>query len=272
MFTRTLTGLSLGLVVVFALLWRLESAVCLLLVIMLLCAWEWCTHFLMGRSAWVKSVYAFWVLIFLSVAIYLATNPSQPLHYLYLITPLSLVFIFSACMYVISSNFANGLSNDWHSGVYYICLPITTAIYFLQFDFGSHKWVVLLIIFMNWGNDILAYMVGRVIGRRRLAPSISPQKTVEGFFAGLAGSLAFASVLNHFILPTQLSTTTVCATSVAVWILGTLGDLYESKLKRSIGIKDSGNLLPGHGGFLDRFDSFLFIIPTGIVSYLLLRG
>jgi phosphatidate cytidylyltransferase len=119
----------------------------------------------------------------------------------------------------------------------------------------------MLLLGVIMGSDTLAYFVGHAVGRHRLAPALSPGKTVEGAFGGLLGGVLGALVVRHLGLG---------AVSVAAAVLlglltagaGMLGDLFESLLKRWAGVKDSGRLFPGHGGALDRLDSLLFGAPV----------
>lgn len=127
-------------------------------------------------------------------------------------------------------------------------------------------------LLITWINDSLAYFVGRAIGKHKLIPRVSPGKTVEGGIAGLMGGIITAVVLGRLLLGPQLG----IAASPFLWALAgavvaaaaQVGDLAESLLKREAGVKDSGTLLPGHGGVLDRFDALFFAIP---VAYWLLR-
>ena len=120
---------------------------------------------------------------------------------------------------------------------------------------------VLSVIACVWATDTGAYFAGRFWGRRKLWPAISPNKTVEGFFGGLVSSVAAAAVAQTVggafgSLPLAM------AFGAAIGVVAPLGDLMESALKRAYGVKDSGRLLPGHGGVLDRFDSLLLVFPV----------
>ncbi|PWK17525.1 phosphatidate cytidylyltransferase [Xanthomarina spongicola] len=118
-----------------------------------------------------------------------------------------------------------------------------------------------------WTNDTFAYLVGKNFGKQKLFPSISPKKTVEGFLGGLF----FASIASYFIATfteTNLSFSNWLILSIIISVFGTLGDLIESKFKRQANVKDSGIIMPGHGGLLDRFDSIIFAAPF---IYLFLR-
>ena len=117
-----------------------------------------------------------------------------------------------------------------------------------------------------WVSDSFAYLVGKNFGRQKLFPSVSPKKTIEGFLGGLL----FASISSYFIaIFTQtLSFNKWLILSIIISIIGTLGDLIESKFKRQANVKDSGIIMPGHGGLFDRFDSIIFAAPF---IYLFLR-
>lgn len=108
-----------------------------------------------------------------------------------------------------------------------------------------------------WANDAVAYLVGSRIGKHKLAPRISPNKSWEGFWAGIVGSVAVWVALSLLGF-SGMSPLLAVATGVAVGLVGVVGDLFESRIKRGAGVKDSGNLMPGHGGLLDRSDSLLF--------------
>ena len=122
---------------------------------------------------------------------------------------------------------------------------------------------------LNWIGDSAAYYAGRLFGRHKLAPVISPKKTMEGAAASVAASVIFAILyLGHFFPRLPWGEAVVLATAGNV--AGQLGDLVESAIKRGAGVKDSGSLLPGHGGILDRVDSSLFTLPVVFVIYRLM--
>jgi phosphatidate cytidylyltransferase len=129
---------------------------------------------------------------------------------------------------------------------------------------GGEHWVLLGVVIAAAG-DTSAYFVGRAFGKRPLSPRLSPNKTVEGALAGLIGSMLFAAVYAAVFLPGVRTWFILCAAAILAGV-NQGGDLFESMLKRAAGVKDSGKLLPGHGGMLDRVDG---IIAAGPVLYLL---
>lgn len=119
---------------------------------------------------------------------------------------------------------------------------------------------VIFALLIVWTTDSGAYFTGRKIGKRKLWPEISPNKTVEGFVGGIIWALITAFIIQ-LISPLTSSMLVLIGITIVASIFGQLGDLVESAIKRHYDVKDSGNLLPGHGGILDRFDSILFVLP-----------
>lgn len=137
-------------------------------------------------------------------------------------------------------------------------LPASVVALRVREDAGW-QWVVLLFV-VTWANDTFAYFTGRFLGKRPLAPRISPKKTWEGFWGGAAGSVGCALAVKFLFLP-GLSVQAAVVLGAGAAVLGPIGDLSESMLKRAAGVKDSGKIIPGHGGLLDRIDAVLFVAP-----------
>ncbi len=153
------------------------------------------------------------------------------------------------------------------TGLVYIGAPFA-MLDFIAYHSGTFDWqVVLGVLLLTWLSDTGAYLAGSNFGKRPLFPRISPNKTWEGFIGG-AILVLISSQIMAFYLP-MLRHRDWLALAVIVIIFGSLGDLVESMLKRSLGVKDSGNVLPGHGGLLDRFDAFIFLLPF-VAAYLIL--
>ena len=129
------------------------------------------------------------------------------------------------------------------------------------FVMPSRSNMILMIIISIWINDTMAYIVGSIIGKRPLS-KISPKKTWEGTIGGMILSIVVVGLIAFFVLNSGAITSYIMLLAAFACVAGTFGDLLESKLKRMAGVKDSGNIMPGHGGFLDRFDSLLLAIPA----------
>lgn len=126
---------------------------------------------------------------------------------------------------------------------------------------------VLSVFIIVWGNDTGAYITGSLLGKTPLFPRLSPHKTVEGFYGGIVTSMVLGVLMIYFF-PNEFgyhSVGTMLWYGILIGILADLGDLFESMLKRRAGVKDSGSLIPGHGGVLDRIDSFLFAIAGSFI-------
>lgn len=177
------------------------------------------------------------------------------------ILPVFLVIMVAGELYYRKSNLQNVAISFF--GLIYIpmCLSLMFQLrnfmvntFFINWAFS----IPLLLIATIWINDTMAYIVGSFIGKRPLS-SVSPNKTWEGTIAGILISVLFVSKVLGIWIPIQEKYIFLISTVAA--IAGTFGDLFESKLKRLAGVKDSGTMMPGHGGFLDRFDSILFAVP-----------
>ena len=128
------------------------------------------------------------------------------------------------------------------------------------------RFFVFLLVFSTWASDTFAFAVGKFMGKNKLCPEISPGKTQEGALGGFIGTIVTALIFSAIF---KFSLLHALAIGLIIAIMAPLGDLIESILKRACGAKDSGNIIPGHGGILDRFDSLLFAAPA-VYAYLLL--
>lgn len=153
-------------------------------------------------------------------------------------------------------------------GIVYVCIPFTLLAYYKTncvlsvggngSDFASY--MILSMFAFTWVNDTFAYFTGMLLGKHPLCPKISPKKTIEGLIGGAVVTLIAAA----FVAYTWMKGEEFMYIGLAAIIIvsSTLGDMVESRFKRYVGVKDSGKMLPGHGGFLDRFDSVIFSIPV----------
>lgn len=149
----------------------------------------------------------------------------------------------------------------------WVALCLSLLVLLFQTEQGAAK--VLIVILMAVGNDTFGYFAGVLFGKHPMAPRISPKKTWEGFAGSMVGSMVLASLLVALLLGDPWWHGLVLAFFL-VWVAA-LGDFAESMVKREIGVKDMGTLLPGHGGVMDRIDSIVFVAPVGYVVFELLR-
>ncbi len=141
----------------------------------------------------------------------------------------------------------------------YLFLPTSLAISIAYLNGEWEPKFLFGLFLLLWANDTFAYLAGIAIGKHKLIPRLSPKKSVEGLIGGILGALLVGYLLSIFWDVLTMPQWMIFAAIVAV--SGTIGDLFESSLKRTANVKDSGNLIPGHGGILDRLDSFLIAVP-----------
>lgn len=151
------------------------------------------------------------------------------------------------------------LAAGWiYIGSSFACIPVL-----LRQEYEYQPQILIGILFLTWSNDSLAYLIGSAIGKNPLFKAVSPNKTLEGSVGGLIGTLLLVVVVGLwmpiYFTPYWWGMALICT------VLGTLGDLVESMFKRQYQIKDTGNIMPGHGGFLDRFDAMILILPFATI-------
>lgn len=147
------------------------------------------------------------------------------------------------------------------AAVVYIAVPFS-MLNFIIFDHAGNfsSWITIGIFLMIWGYDTFAFIGGVLIGKHKLMKRLSPKKTWEGLVIGGAFALLLSYFLTKYV--GEISIEAWMGIALIIVSFGTLGDLFESKLKRTLHVKDSGKFLPGHGGLLDRFDTLLFVAPV----------
>ncbi len=150
-------------------------------------------------------------------------------------------------------------------GVAYIGLPLAALNYVYALGSSSDHIFVLLVFVTIWLNDTGAFCFGSALGRHKLYERLSPKKSWEGFWGGLACCVAFSIVCFYFFNSIEMTLLQWAVTGALISVSATWGDLFESMIKRTAGVKDSGSLIPGHGGILDRIDSLLFVAPAVMV-------
>jgi phosphatidate cytidylyltransferase len=177
--------------------------------------------------------------------------------------------------------FYDGINTISNSSKYlyligYIILPF---VFITKISFGVNDYnpkIIIGLFILVWTNDTFAYFVGKSIGRTKLFEKISPKKTIEGFIGGVIFAIIAGYLISKYYIkanPEFSNRSILIWTSIAVitGIAGTIGDLIESKFKRIAGVKDSGSIMPGHGGILDRLDSVIFVAPIIFLFYQILN-
>ncbi len=204
--------------------------------------------------------YPAYSLLAILIAVVLWTFPYQPA---WGIMTASAIFIIATLWALV--NRSKTISNRWFITLFCgLYAPLGMLFFYLVRESGADEaglWLSYTLILMIWGNDIFAYFGGRSFGKTPLAPKISPKKTWEGFWSGFAGAFIGLLIVYWIADPYPVSMIAALPMIALVSVFGPAGDLTASRLKRVTGIKDSSNLLPGHGGFLDRFDSLIICAP-----------
>jgi phosphatidate cytidylyltransferase len=227
---------------------------------MLFCTYEF------NKMNKVKSVFPYLINfgLFLSVTSYYLFKNSIDISYMLLFIVL-LITSFTFINELFQKNKTNNISTTF-TNIFYIGLPFTLLILIYNNSSFEIINIALAIFILLWVNDSFAYLVGKNFGKNKLFERISPKKTIEGFIGGLIFTLIagiiiakYNQIYMHDVKEHLYPTWIIIALIVSIF--GTIGDLIESMFKRQAGIKDSSNLIPGHGGFLDRLDSFIFVIP-----------
>jgi len=274
--TRVLTAIVFVAVVVGSMYWSRYSFAALFALVTGLCLWEFLTLTLQ-KNQQKRNLFRIFIGMTIGLApvilssilkLNLVANSQQ------LVTNLSILLfplIFLIFIYELYTKSEKPFANIAYIllGMIYIGIPFA-LLNFIAFD-GNNFYVntVFGMLLLTWANDSGAYIIGSKIGKTPLFPRISPKKTWEGSTGGVVVTFLVAIALSYIF--TERSMTEWMVLGVIVSVFGSIGDLIESMLKRSFNIKDSGNLLPGHGGFLDRFDAFLFLIPFAFAYLMLIR-
>lgn len=266
---RTFTGVIFGLVMIGGILLSLESCAVLFWLVAAFCLWELSGHTLLqDGTTFVNRTRR---VLFMVLGLFLPTLTI--INYTFGIAGTLQAWVlfptmaFSLFLFELSGKSARPFDNiaQIFLGIVYLAMPFSLLMHLLSNDFeafgGAANQFVLATILMVWTGDVFAYLIGSKIGKNKMFPRISPKKTWEGTIGGITGAILVGGICSVVFTAFDFSLVFWIGLACICTVLGILGDLVESMLKRSLGIKDSGTLLPGHGGFLDRFDAFIFVIP-----------
>ena len=280
---RVITGIIFGVVMIGGVLYSELSFIILFGIIGGFCLWEFLDMSYKGNEANYVMVRKISGVLLGIIIYYIATNhlmvnsfyiAGKPSIWTQFNWLLPIVFLLPIIeLFTNSKNPFNNISSLIF-GIIYTIIPCILAYVIIEDGFKSldsvnKSTIILGLLFMTWANDVGAYFVGSKFGKTKLFPRISPKKTWEGTFGGVAMTFLLGWLLSLYV--TELNIKDWLILALIVSIFGSIGDLVESMLKRSVGVKDSGTILPGHGGFLDRFDAFIFLLPFAACYLLWLR-
>lgn len=249
--TRAISGIVYVAIIVASTLYSKESFYIVFFLLMMLCLYEF-KRIINLKYNWAYIVAALIYFRFSELSIF-----SSKYFHFFLIISLFIPFIYQ--LFITKISIASSKMGHFLLAVAYIALPFSfmTSIPFINGEY--HPKTIISIFAIIWANDSFAYIIGSTLGRTKLYEKISPNKTVEGAVGGLIASLIAAYFLAQYVPVLTLLSWLIIA--ILIVIFGLLGDLIESKFKREAQVKDSSNLIPGHGGFLDRLDSIIFAAP-----------
>ena len=167
-----------------------------------------------------------------------------------------------------------GKFSDIYTGILYIAVPLSLSNLIVFFDHGFDGHILLYFFLLIWSSDIGGFVFGCGLGRyfpKKLLPEVSPKKTWVGFWGGMLCSVLTALIIKSVFSLDTISYFHTVMLAVVMDVAGVYGDLFESQWKRYYDVKDSGLIIPGHGGLLDRFDSTIFAIPVGTLYLIVMN-
>ena len=248
---RSLSGIIYVIVFISAILFSEYSYIALTSIFGLLCIWEF-SKLIQFKSLIPYLIFSFAVFLFIKIP------ESYPVKGILILTLLSSIFLIYQLYAKKEINYKDERSK-FGMTMRYLIFSLSFLVLIPFYKQTYQPYLILNILVLIWVNDSFAFIVGKNFGKRKLFESVSPKKTIEGFIGGFIFSLIAAYIISKYeTIFTPLSWMIIAA---IVSVFGTIGDLIESKFKRQANIKDSGNIMPGHGGILDRLDSLLFVAP-----------
>ena len=266
---RIITGSLFVAALVFCILWNSYSIGIVFFVCLLIGSLELTKLLNNGEPNKIASLSKIVVLGNAYVLSFLILRESIEIKWIFILIPLITSFFMYELFTTKTNSFRN--LNEILFGLLYVFIPFmslnilgTSEKFATKVEMTNSQHILLGFFVILWTSDSMAYVTGKLIGKNKIAPAISPGKTWEGVIGGFAFSLVAAFLISYF---TESSLYLWLGMAAIISSFGFIGDLSESMLKRKAGLKDSGNLLPGHGGILDRFDGIVFSAPL-VMCYL----
>ena len=272
---RAISGAVYVLLLLASILYSTESFLILFGIFLIISLFEFCNLIQVNKIIPVITGSALYILITI-VSIY-DSKKTFDIPKLDSILLASTLLISVKCMVFLFDNKNQEISNlsKYLYLLGYITLPF---VFITKISFGVNDYnpkIIIGLFILIWTNDTFAYIVGKSMGKHKLFERISPKKTIEGFFGGLIFAIFAGYLISIYLIQpsVQFSNKSIIIWTIIaaiVGVIGTIGDLIESKFKRIAGVKDSGKIMPGHGGVLDRLDSVIFVAPFIFLFYKIL--
>ncbi|MBE7628890.1 phosphatidate cytidylyltransferase [Tenacibaculum piscium] len=251
---RSISGLVYAIIFIAAILFSAESYIALIAIFSTICVFEF------SRILQLKNILPY---LILALFIY-ASVVKIPSDFNGFLIGFSFASLLGLLYYLISTKVikTNNSLQKIFLHLIYLILPFYFLIKLPFIENTYHPTIIIYIILMIWTNDSFAFIVGKNFGKHKLFESVSPKKTIEGFIGGLLFAVLAGFLIGKFgEYPNSFSILNWILIAIIVAVFGSLGDLVESKFKRQANVKDSGKIMPGHGGLLDRLDSLFFLAP-----------
>jgi phosphatidate cytidylyltransferase len=256
---RILSALAMGALLLLVLVWLPPQGLTIFVgIVLLIGAWEWAGFARLGRLG--RGVYAIITVAITVLALAWTESPDAGAAHERFTVILWIATIFWIGAVPIWIRRIPFEPPGWMVALAGIIVLPATGLAIIDLR-SAGVGVLLAIMAIVWVADVTAYFVGRAYGKHKLAPNVSPGKTVEGAVGALFGVACYAVMITLAFQPIKASIGAVLGVAVGLGAIGIVGDLFESALKRQAGLKDSGNILPGHGGVLDRIDALLPVLP-----------
>ncbi len=263
LFTRSITGLFIGATTLGAIIYSPWTYLAWLCVIVGVGTYEYLRLTKIPFASWILFLYpTLLALVTAGIGLFFIHDLDSIV--ILSLMPIGVSILFLTQLVSIKTvNERVNTGNAFYGAIAYIGIPMISGCFFLMDDYS---WKPILVpVILIWINDIGAYLIGSKWGKRKIAPSISPGKSIEGTIGGGLATLVAGFIL-HLIWP-EIAAGYFILLGISTPVFALAGDLWESALKRNADVKDSGRLLPGHGGILDRYDSLLFVFPIAALGY-----
>lgn len=250
--TRSTSGIIYAAIFITSILYSKESFILLVSIFGVFCIYEF------GKLIQFKNVVPYLVFIGVVSLFYVDIFTKDAVLVLLVLTLLASIQMIGY-LYSKKNTYPRNSLQKMDVSVRYLAFSLSFIILIPFINEVYQPYILVYVLLLIWANDSFAFLIGKNFGKRKLFESVSPKKTIEGFVGGLVFSIATAIVIGFY--SELLTITDWIVIAIITSVIGTIGDLIESKFKRQASMKDSGNIMPGHGGLLDRLDSLLFAAP-----------